>query len=119
MRLQESDYEDSDYIKPDSRDWMAVKAGTATITISAGNGVSAKLVVHVIPISEYFENEEAYTAKDFTLDQNDIVLKVGQEKKLNLKLDRNEVYTSFYWTSSERGIFMRYSYEFKRKAVEL
>ena len=25
----------------------------------------------------------------------------------------------FYWTSSERGIFMRYSYEFKRKAVEL
>ena len=38
VRLQESDYEDSDYIKPDSRDWMAVKAGTATITISAGNG---------------------------------------------------------------------------------
>lgn len=27
--------------------------------------------------------------------------------------------TPFYWTSSERGIFMRYSYEFKRKAVEL
>ena len=104
VRLQESDYEDSDYIKPDSRDWMAVKAGTATITISAGNGVSAKLVVHVIPISEYFENEEAYTAKDFTLDQNDIVLKVGQEKKLNLKLDRNEVYTSFYWTSSDDDI---------------
>ena len=25
----------------------------------------------------------------------------------------------FYWTSSERGIFMRYSYEFKRKAVGL
>ena len=25
----------------------------------------------------------------------------------------------FYWTSSERGIFMRYSYEFKRKAIEL
>ena len=66
--------------------------------------ISAKLVVHVIPISEYFENEEAYTAKDFTLDQNDIVLKVGQEKKLNLKLDRNEVYTSFYWTSSDDDI---------------
>ena len=104
VRLQESDHEDSDYIESDSRDWMAVKAGTATITISAGNGVSAKLVVHVIPISEYFENEEAYTAKDFTLDQNDIVLKEGQEKKLNLKLDRNEVYTSFYWTSSDDDI---------------
>ena len=25
----------------------------------------------------------------------------------------------FYWTSSERGIFMRYTYEFKKKAVEL
>ena len=25
----------------------------------------------------------------------------------------------FYWTSSERGIFMRYSYEFKRKCVEI
>ena len=25
----------------------------------------------------------------------------------------------FYWTSSERGIFMRYSYKFKPKAVEL
>ena len=25
----------------------------------------------------------------------------------------------FYWISSERGIFMRYSYEFKPKAVEL
>ena len=25
----------------------------------------------------------------------------------------------FYWTSSERGIFMRYSYEFKRKCVEM
>lgn len=104
VRLQESDYEDSDYIESDSRDWMAVKAGTATITISAGNGVSAKLVVHVIPISEYFENEEAYTATDFTLDQNDIVLKVGQEKKLNLKPDRNEVYASFYWTSSDDDI---------------
>ena len=25
----------------------------------------------------------------------------------------------FYWTTSERGIFMRYSYEFKRKCVEM
>ena len=25
----------------------------------------------------------------------------------------------FFWTSRERGIFMRYNYEFKRKAVEL
>ena len=25
----------------------------------------------------------------------------------------------FYWTTSERGIFMRYSYEYKRKCVEM
>ena len=25
----------------------------------------------------------------------------------------------FYWTTSERGLFMRYNYEFKRNAVEL
>lgn len=31
---------------------------------------------------------------------------------------RNDMYP-FYWTSSERGIFMRYTYEFKKKAVEL
>ena len=24
-----------------------------------------------------------------------------------------------YWTTSKGGIFMRYSYEFKRKAIEL
>ena len=31
---------------------------------------------------------------------------------------QNDMYP-FYWTSSERGIFMRYTYEFKKKAVEL
>ena len=31
---------------------------------------------------------------------------------------KNDMYP-FYWTSSERGIFMRYTYEFKKKAVEL
>ena len=34
------------------------------------------------------------------------------------KVHKSDMYP-FYWTSSERGIFMRYSYEFKRKAVEL
>ena len=45
----------------------------------------------------------------------DILCIWKQRKRHSLN---NDMYP-FYWTSSERGIFMRYSYEFKRKAVEL
>ena len=99
---QSPEDEESDYVDP--RDWMAVSAGTATVTISAGNGVSAKLVVHVIPVSEYYENEEAYQVKDFTLDKSDVVLKVGQEETLRLTPDRDKTYGYFYWSSSDDDI---------------
>ena len=41
-----------------------------------------------------------------------------RDKKAAEKRAETDMYP-FYWTSSERGIFMRYSYEFKPKAVEL
>ena len=49
------------------------------------------------------------------------VLTVFQERyyqKAFFLSPRYDMYP-FYWTSSERGIFMRYTYEFKKKAVEL
>ena len=41
-----------------------------------------------------------------------------RDKKAAEKRAETDMYP-FYWTSSERGIFMRYTYEFKKKAVEL
>ena len=42
----------------------------------------------------------------------------GKTIKKITYLVKDDMYP-FYWTSSERGIFMRYTYEFKKKAVEL
>ena len=43
---------------------------------------------------------------------------INRNAKIAAHSPTNDMYP-FYWTSSERGIFMRYTYEFKKKAVEL
>ncbi len=70
------------------------------------------------------ESTEGVEEGQITAMQDTSAAGLIKQKKMSSKIMKSrsliisDMYP-FYWTSSERGIFMRYTYEFKKKAVEL
>lgn len=86
--------------------WCAEQPGTATITVTAGNGVKASCEVHVISEEEMMENTDKYTLTDLSLDKTEITLKTNEWEKLNIITNPEEaIYDSYLqWICTDSDV---------------
>ena len=84
--------------------WTAKSEGTATLTLTAANGVTATCEIEVISWEQYMRNMEDYYLEGYALDKTTITMKPGETQKINLELTPETAVAEFYWTSTDEEV---------------